>query len=120
MVRTGADGVYRVLGRAARRGQSWFSFDLSVDSAHPMTLVATYYSGEARQRTFDILVDGQRVGEQTVERGAAEPHFFDAEYAIPAALVQGKQKVTVRFQATNGNEIAAVFGVRMVRADQAH
>ncbi len=110
----------RVLGRAARRGQSWFSFDLSVDPAHPMTLVATYYSGEARQRTFDILVDGQRVGEQTVERGAAEPHFFDAEYAIPAALVQGKQKVTVRFQATNGNEIAAVFGVRMVRADQAH
>ena len=48
-------------------------------------------------------------------RRAAEPHFFDAEYAIPAALVKGKQKVTVRFQATNGNEIAAVFGIRMIR-----
>jgi DUF1680 family protein len=110
----------RVLGRAARRGQGWFSFDLAVDPAHPMTLVVTYYSGETRRRTFDILVDGQRVGGQTVERGAAEPHFFDTEYPIPAALVQGKQKVTVRFQATNGNEIAAVFGIRMIRADQIH
>jgi hypothetical protein len=31
--------------------------------------------------------------------------------------VKGKSKVTIRFQATNGNEIAAVFGVRMIRAD---
>jgi hypothetical protein len=45
-------------------------------------------------------------------------HFFDVEYAAPASLVQGKQKVTVRFQATNGNEIAAVFGLRMIRVDK--
>ena len=32
-------------------------------------------------------------------------------------LVKDKQKVTVRFQATGGNEIAAVFGIRMIRAD---
>jgi uncharacterized protein len=46
-----------------------------------------------------------------------EPHFFDAEYTIPADLVKDKQKVTVRFEATNGNEIARVFGIRMIRAD---
>ena len=106
----------RVRGRAARRGRNWFSFDLPVDDAHPMALVVTYYSDEWRKRTFDILVDGQRVGAQTVEKGGA-PHFFDAEYSIPAGLVKGKQNVTVRFQATNGNEIAAVFGIRMIRAD---
>ena len=32
-------------------------------------------------------------------------------------LVAGKSKVTVRFQATGGNEIAAVFGLRTIRAD---
>jgi hypothetical protein len=31
--------------------------------------------------------------------------------------VKGKQKVIVRFQAVEPNEIAAVFGLRMVRAD---
>ena len=106
----------RVMGRAARRGTSWFSFDAPVDPSHPMALVVTYYSDEWRKRTFDILVDGQKVGEQVVEKKGV-PHFFEAEYAIPADLAKAKQKVTVRFQATNGNEIAAVFGVRMIRAD---
>lgn len=31
-------------------------------------------------------------------------------------MIGGKKKVTVRFQATGGNEIAAVFGLRMIRA----
>ena len=108
----------RVMGRAARRGQNWFSFDLPVDASHPMALLATYNSDEWRKRTFDILVEGQRVGQQVVER-QGEPHFFDEEYAIPAGLTAGKQKVTVRFQATDANEIAAVFGIRMIRADAA-
>jgi len=109
----------RIMGRAARRGTKWFSFDLPVDPSHPMAFVVTYYRDEWRKRTFEILVDGQRVGEQTVEKDGTAPHFFDVEYAIPAELVKDKQKVTVRFQATNGNEIAAVFGVRMIRADAA-
>ena len=106
----------RVMGRASRRGTKWFSFDLPVDPAHPMAVVVTYYSDEWRKRTFDILVDGQKVGDQVVEKGE-QPHFFDGTYAIPAELVKGKTKVTVRFQATHGNEIAGVFGVRMIRAD---
>ena len=58
----------RVMGRAARRGRAWFSFDLPVDAAHPMTLVVTYYSDEWRKRTFDIQVNGQTVGQQVVEK----------------------------------------------------
>ena len=110
----------RVMGRAGRRGRNWFSFDLPVDPAHPMALVVTYSTQEFGHRTFDLLTDGRRVGQQTVERtgpGSAATHFFDVLYALPADLVKGKQKVTVRFQATGGNEIAAVFGIRMIRAD---
>jgi hypothetical protein len=106
----------RVMGRPARRGRNWFSFDLPVEPAKPMTLIVTYYSDEWRRRTFDVLVDGRRVGEQVIERDGP-PRFLDVEYALPAEAVKGKQKVTVRFQATNGNEIAAVFGIRMIRAD---
>ena len=129
----------RVVGRAARRGRNWFSFDLPVDASHPMAVVVTYNSDEWRKRTFDILVDGQRVGEQAVENQGSprgiiggtttisnsaaipqgEPRFFDAEYAIPASLTADKQKMTVRLQAAGGNEIAAVFGIRMIRADAA-
>jgi len=40
------------------------------------------------------------------------------EYPLPTRLVEGRQKVTVRFQSTEGREIAAVFGVRVVRAEE--
>jgi hypothetical protein len=105
----------RTMGRAGRRGKKWFSFDLPVDPSQPAALVVTYWSDEWRKRTFEILVDGQRLAEQTVEKGG-EPRFFDVRYALPAELVAGKQKVTVRFQATGGNEIAAVYGLRSIRS----
>ena len=106
----------RILGRPCRRGRKWFSFDLPVDPAHPVALVVTYYSDEWRKRTFEILVDGQSVGEQVVEKGGS-PRFFNVEYAVPEALVRGKKSVTVRLQSTKGSEIAAVFGIHMIRAD---
>ncbi len=106
----------RVMGRPARRGRNWFSFDIPVESARPMAMVVTYCSDEWRRRTFDLLVDGQRLAEQVVERDGA-PRFYDVEYAIPGETTKNKQKVTVRFQATNGNEIAAVFGIRMIHAE---
>lgn len=80
-------------------------------------MVVTYNTA-GRARSFNVLVDGTKVGEQTMERSSPEMEakFFDVEYPLPPELVAGKQKVTVRFEATNGNDISAVFGIRMVRA----
>jgi uncharacterized protein len=103
-----------VEGRPGRRGAKWFSYDVPVDASQPMTLVVTYHSDNRRPRTFNIFVDSTRVGEQTVPQSAVA-RFFDVEYRIPADVVRGKDKVTVKFEATNGNDIAAVFGVRMIR-----
>lgn len=105
----------RVLGRAGRFGRKWFSFDMPADSTQPLKLVATYNSDEWRNRTFDILVDGQRIASQKVER-QLPGRFFDVEYVVPAALLLNKTKITVRFEATGGNEIATVFGLRLVRS----
>jgi uncharacterized protein len=112
----------RVQGHPGRMSKKWFSFDMPVDPAHPMKLLVTYHGEERQKRTFEILVDGTRVGEQTLERfrpGSSSGRFFDVEYAIPAELVKGKQKATVRFQATGSNETGSVFGVRTIRADGA-
>lgn len=107
----------RVLGRTGRNGRKWFSFDMPVDPTHPLSLVITYHGGERRRvADFDILVDGQKIATQEVKR--SEPDgFFDVPYALPGDLVKGKQKITVRFQAQAGSEIATVFGIRIVRTD---
>ena len=110
--------VVRMMGRPGRWAKSWFSFDLPVEPAHPMALVVTYCSGRRSRQAaiFDILVDGQHVANQKVTK-SSPARFYDVEYTVTPNIVQGKKKVTVRFQATAGNTIAAVFGIRIIRAD---
>jgi DUF1680 family protein len=109
-------------GRYGRQGNSWFSYELPVDPASPAILIVTYSNdARARKGAFDVLVDGTKVGEQTMERRTPEQdvRFFDAKYQLPLEVVKGKQKVTVRFQAKEGDAIPGVFGIRTVRADAA-
>src|SRR5438477_952515 len=111
----------QLLGHYGRRGSKWFSLDLPVDTANPMTLIVTYSNEARRNGTFDVLVDGTKVGQQATERRSPEQDIrcFDVEYALPPQLDEGKQKVTVRFEAADGNEMSGVFGIRRIRADSA-
>jgi len=109
----------RLMDRAGRRAQGWFSFDIPVDRDHPMAIIVTYNTDEQRTRRFEILVDGQRIGQETIRRRSPEQQgrFFDVEYQIPEQLTKDKQKVTVRFQPLDDGGTAAVYGIRMIRAD---
>src|SRR5215831_11198674 len=114
--------VDRMMGRSGRRGRKWFSFDLPVEPNQATSVVATYFSEEHGPRNFEILADGQRIGEQTIERvpnGSATGSFFDVYYRLPPELLEDKKKITVRFQAIGNNEVAAVYGVRVIRTDAA-
>jgi len=109
--------------RYGRVASKWFSFDVPVEPATPMKLIVTF-SNEIRGRgkgACDVLVDGKKLGEQTADRRTPEqdPKFWDVEYPLPSDLVNGKQKVTVRFQAQEGAVVPGVFGIRVVRADVA-
>jgi uncharacterized protein len=106
--------IVRADGRPGRRAGKWFSYDMTVDSSRSLALVVTYNSDTRRTRTFDVIVGGQRVGEQTIPE-SSESRFFDVEYPIPPELVREKRTAIVRFQASSGNEIAPVFGVRIIR-----
>jgi hypothetical protein len=108
-------------GRHGREGKGWFSLDMPVENSRPIALWVTFGGDRWRKSTLDILVEGKKIADHS------EPHlspdqekqFVDISYVIPPDLMAGKSKVTVRFQATDGNDIGAIFGVRTVRADQA-
>jgi DUF1680 family protein len=108
-------------GRHGRAGKGWFSFDMPVETAHRVALGVTFGGDGRRKSTCDILINGKKIGEYValLRSPEQESSFVDVNYAIPAELLEGKSKVTVRFQATDGNEIRGVFGVRTVRDDEA-
>jgi uncharacterized protein len=92
----------------------WFAFEMKVSPEEPMDLLCTYWGGDRRQREFDILVDGQKVGTQKLEENQPGK-FFDVIYPIPESLTKEKQNVTVRFQAHPNKWAGGVFGCRVVK-----
>jgi len=108
-------------GHHGRSGKGWFSFDVPVENTHPVALWVTYGGEGRRKSTFDILIDGKKIADYVALPRSPEQdaHFVDANYAISGELIGGKSKVTVRFQATDGNEIRGVFGLRTIRDDEA-
>jgi DUF1680 family protein len=109
----------RVENHFGRNATKWFSFDLPVESGRPLTLVVTYSNDNLPQSACDVVVDGKKLGEQTGARRSPEQEvkFFDIEYPLPADLIAGKKKVTVRFEARNDRSTPSVFGLRIVRSD---
>ena len=57
-------------------------------------LVVTYQTDNRRIRTFDVLVEGQRVASRDARAEPASRRFFDVDYPLPPALVADKPKVT--------------------------
>jgi len=105
--------VIRTDGRSGRRAIKWFSYDLPVKAQTMVTLVATYNSDQRRPRSFDVLIDGQKVASESQPQSSLSK-FYDKEYVIPAELMRHKETLTVRFEATNGLEVTPVFAVRLI------
>jgi hypothetical protein len=98
------------LGYRTRHSGDWFSWDLKVLPDTPIILRVGCSGGEfgIHKFSFDVLVGGQKVGEMNVP---APEGRVDGVFALPKELTQGKDKITVRFQAHQGKQAGRVFDV---------
>lgn len=86
-----------------------FQWDLKTLPDTPMTLGVTYWGDDAG-RTFDILVDGQKIATQVLNHNKPG-QLFEVEYSLPVSLkaASGSSSITVRFEAHAGNTAGGVF-----------
>jgi len=98
--------------RTYRHSQGgWFSWDFKVIPGQSAQLTCTYWGSD--QRTFDILVDGKKLVTESINNDHPET-FFEKSHTLAPAMTEGKQKVTVRFQAPDAEGYAGgVFGAKM-------
>lgn len=101
-----------VNGREVRAG-GYFSFEMTVDPKQSNNLLLTYI-GDDKDRKFDIKVDGELVKTEELT-GGKTGKFYDREYAIPAAVIGTKTKITVRIESNYGKTAGRVFGARIVK-----
>ena len=87
----------------------WFSWELKVQAGQPQDLCVTYWGSDGGNRLFDILIDGEKLATQRLQNNKPDK-FYDEIYRVPAPMLQGKDKVTVKFQAHPGAWAGGVFG----------
>ena len=102
--------------RTADRG-GWFSFDMYVGREDSWGLSVEYWGGYTGSKTFDILVDDQRIATENISN-KAPGRFIDVEYPVPEGMARGREKVQVKFVPHEGHRAGPVFTVRCVRSGE--
>jgi len=87
----------------------WFSWELKVLPGRPQELRVKYWGGDTGGREFRLLVDGEELANQKLDNNRPG-EFYEETYPLPERLTQGKQKITLKFQARPGKMAGGVFG----------
>jgi uncharacterized protein len=101
--------------REVDRG-GWFTCEMKVNRNEPAILVVEYWGGYTGSKTFDILVDETKIATENISN-KKPGEFIDVSYEIPAELISGKNKITVKFLPHDGHRAGPVFGVRTVKKE---
>ncbi len=100
--------------REAREG-GFFSYELSTNSEANLSLLIRYWGAEWGGRKFDIFIDDEKLKTEDNTARWNQSLFKDVVYAIPNAMVKGKNHIRVKFQAYESNTAGAIYGLRLLR-----
>ena len=95
----------------------WFAFDMKCDRYEgPMQLLLTYYGGDSRKYTFDVVIGDwvKPVSLTDTTHGFVE-HVID----LPAEVTQGKETIRVMFRAGDKTRVSNIYNCRLMKQGQA-
>lgn len=90
----------------------WFAFDMKCNYEGPAQLLLTYYGGDTRKYTFDVIIGewSQSVTLDKQTEGFVE-HIID----LPTAVTRGKDKIRVMFKANDKNRVTNLYNCRLMK-----
>ena len=104
-----------VFYRDSRNGRS-FSYLLQTGGRTDLSVLLKYWGvGEWKTREFDIYVDDVLLRSVNNTGRWNISDFVTEEFPVPAALLEGKEAVRVRFTAHPGKQTGGIYEVRLVK-----
>jgi len=97
------------------RGDGYFSYQLSTNNETELSLLVRYWGAEWGNRKFDIYIDDVKLITEDNTGKWNHSKFQDVLYSIPEAMIKGKEKVRIKFQALQGNTAGAVYYIRLIK-----
>ncbi|MBB2144880.1 glycoside hydrolase family 127 protein [Pedobacter sp. LMG 31464] len=104
-------GKWRLAGE-----NGFLQFDVKVDSKVENTIIASYWGMDNRGRNFDIMVDGQKIVSENLDK-YKESRFYDVSYKIPLDITSGKSKVTVKLVPKPKNSAGPIYLLRIIKPE---
>jgi len=95
--------------------EGYFSYDLSTNSEQSLSLLVRYWGAEWGSRKFDILIDDEKLVTEDNTNRWNQSMFKNVIYQIPDSMVNGKNHIRVKFQASHGSTAGAVYIIRLLR-----
>lgn len=86
--------------RDARNG-GYISYTFQTQQKTDLSLMVRYWGNEGGNRTFDILIDGEKLVTENIVGKWNINQFVNQEYPIPDSMTAEKSSITVKFQAIN-------------------
>ena len=97
------------------RDNGYFSYELSTNNETGLSILVKYWGAEWGNRKFEIYIDDKKLITEDNTGKWNQSKFQHIEYAIPEAMVKGKNKVRIKFQALPGSTAGAVYYLQLVR-----
>jgi hypothetical protein len=98
-----------------RHATQWFSYELSDPQGEARTLRLSFAKGDAGRR-FDLVVNGQRIAEVTLERNDAPQEVYTRDFVLPVDLVRAARgKLNVKFVSQANSIAGGLYGLRLLR-----
>ncbi len=98
----------------------YFSYQLSTNEETNLSLMVRYWGNESGYRTFDILIDGEKLVTESLTGKWNVSEFRNVEYPIPNSMIEGKSNIRVKFQAPASGTAGGVFYIRLLRQEPAN
>ena len=93
----------------------FFSYEMKTDSEADVRLMVRYWGAEYGGRKFDIYIDDEKLLTEDNTGRWNQSTFHEVEYEIPSRMVEGKEKIRVKFQSLPGNTAGAVYFIRLLK-----
>lgn len=112
------EGVETGLAPAGRwrHARGWFAYTLNDPRGEGRVLRLTFASGDAGRR-FDLVVNGERIAQVTLERPDGAAATYTRDFAVPAGLAHAEGgRLTVKFIAQPGSIAGGLYGLRLLKS----
>ncbi len=100
-------GTHKGLNYRDAAPGGYFSYEFTVENTSTNFLSVKYFSGDAG-RAFRISIDGELLEDEVIENINPDD-FYDRYYEIPSEFIEGKESVTITFEANGTHYAGGIF-----------